>query len=155
MSRPPKKRIVRHRPRYFEFGPVCKNDDKSEFLDLTLDQLEAMRLADLEGMAQEDAANAMDVSRQTFGRIIEQARKTVVNALVNGYFLRISCDDFITFHTRELKCIACGHEWGSDAGIVNTALACPVCGSLDVIKRKRCGKNCNCPLKMRQESLTK
>lgn len=151
MSRPPKKRIVRHRPRFFEFGPMCKKNEENECLELTLDQLEAMRLADLEGMSQEDAASAMDVSRQTFGRIVEQARKVVAGALINGDVLRISCDDFILFHSRELKCIACGHEWESDIGIVTSHVKCPMCSSVDIIKRKRCGKECNCPLKVRQE----
>lgn len=150
MSRPPKKRVVRHRPRFFEFGPMCKKNEENEYLELTLDQLEAMRLADLEGMSQEDAAAFMDVSRQTFGRIVEQARKIVADAIVNGSVLRISCDDFIMFHSRELKCIACGHEWESDMGLLNSTINCPACGSLDIIKRKRCGKGCNCPLKIHQ-----
>ena len=51
---------------------------------LTLDELEALRLADLEGLYQEAAARQMGVSRQTFGRIVTEARKKSAQALVNG-----------------------------------------------------------------------
>lgn len=56
---------------------------------LDADELEAIRLADLEGMYQEDAATAMGVSRQTFGRIVSSARKKVAEGLVHGKALRI------------------------------------------------------------------
>lgn len=56
---------------------------------LTIDQAEALRLADLEGLYQEAAARKMNVSRQTFGRIIEEAHKRVADALLNGKALRI------------------------------------------------------------------
>ncbi len=56
---------------------------------LDADELEAIRLADLEGMYQEDAATAMGVSRQTFGRIVSSARKKVAEGLVYGKALRI------------------------------------------------------------------
>jgi uncharacterized protein len=52
--------------------------------ELTLDELEALRLADAEGMHQGEAASLMNVSRQTFGRIITAARGKVARALVQG-----------------------------------------------------------------------
>lgn len=60
-----------------------------EEVALTLDEFEALRLADYEGLYQEAAALRMGVSRQTFGRIVEAARKKVADALVNGKALRI------------------------------------------------------------------
>jgi predicted DNA-binding protein (UPF0251 family) len=60
-----------------------------EQVALTVDELEALRLADLEGLYQEEAAGRMNVSRQTFGRIVEAARKKVADALVNGKALSI------------------------------------------------------------------
>jgi predicted DNA-binding protein (UPF0251 family) len=51
---------------------------------LTIDELEAIRLADLEGLAHEAAARRMNVSRPTFGRIVEGARRKVAEALVHG-----------------------------------------------------------------------
>jgi predicted DNA-binding protein (UPF0251 family) len=56
---------------------------------LTLDELEALRLADLEGEYQEAAAARMGVSRATFGRIVGEARRKVAEALVQGKALRI------------------------------------------------------------------
>ena len=55
----------------------------------TLDEMEAMRLADIEGLYHGDAAVGMGVSRQTFGRILAQARKKVACALIGGKALRI------------------------------------------------------------------
>jgi len=60
-----------------------------QHINLTFDELEAIRLADLEGMYQEKAAEKMNISRQTFGRIIESAHKKIADALVNGKALSI------------------------------------------------------------------
>jgi predicted DNA-binding protein (UPF0251 family) len=56
---------------------------------LTVDEFEAIRLADLQGMYHEQAAEKMNVSRQTFGRILESAHKKIADALVNGKALSI------------------------------------------------------------------
>ncbi len=56
---------------------------------LTLDEFEALRLADLEGLYQEQAALRMEVSRPTFGRILDVAHQKVAEALVSGKALRI------------------------------------------------------------------
>jgi predicted DNA-binding protein (UPF0251 family) len=56
---------------------------------MTLDEFEAIRLADLEGLYQEQAAGRMQVSRPTFGRIIESAHRKVAEALVQGRALVI------------------------------------------------------------------
>ena len=56
---------------------------------LGFDEAEALRLADLEGFYQEAAARSMGVSRQTFGRIVETARRKVADAILNGKALRI------------------------------------------------------------------
>jgi predicted DNA-binding protein (UPF0251 family)/predicted Fe-Mo cluster-binding NifX family protein len=57
---------------------------------LGFDEAEALRLADLEGLYQEAAARSMGVSRQTFGRIVETARRKVADAVLNGKALRIA-----------------------------------------------------------------
>jgi len=61
-----------------------------EQVELTVDEFEAIRLADMEGLYQEAAAQRMNVSRQTFGRILEAAHKKVADALVNGKALSIA-----------------------------------------------------------------
>lgn len=60
-----------------------------QHINLTVDELEAVRLADLEGLYQEQAAEKMNISRQTFGRILESAHKKIADALVNGKALSI------------------------------------------------------------------
>ena len=56
---------------------------------MTLDEFEAMRLADLDGHYQEQAAKQMNVSRTTFSRIIESAHRKVADVIVHGKALRI------------------------------------------------------------------
>jgi predicted DNA-binding protein (UPF0251 family) len=65
--------------------PACR----LEWLNLTLDEFEALRLADLDGLHQEEAAARMKVSRQTFGRIVENARRKVAQVLHSGMALSI------------------------------------------------------------------
>ena len=57
---------------------------------IELDELEAIRLADAEGLYQEDAAQKMKISRQTFGRIVESAHSKIADALVNGKAIKIN-----------------------------------------------------------------
>jgi hypothetical protein len=58
-------------------------------VELTVDEFEAIRLADCERLYQEQAAERMNVSRQTFGRILDAARAKVADALVHGKALLI------------------------------------------------------------------
>jgi len=60
-----------------------------EEVRLGYDEAEALKLADLEGLYQEAAARSMGVSRQTFGRIVESARRKAADAILNGKALRI------------------------------------------------------------------
>ena len=61
-----------------------------EEVALELDEVEALRLADLEELYQADAALRMGVSRQTFANIVGRARKKVADALIHGKALRIA-----------------------------------------------------------------
>jgi predicted DNA-binding protein (UPF0251 family) len=56
---------------------------------LTVDEFEAIRLTDLEGLYQTDAAEKMSISRQTLGRILESAHRKIADALVHGKALLI------------------------------------------------------------------
>jgi uncharacterized protein len=60
-----------------------------EEVTLNADELEAIRLADLESHYQEDAATEMRISRQTFGRIIESAHRKIASAIINGKALKL------------------------------------------------------------------
>ena len=56
---------------------------------LSLDEFEAVRLADYEQLYQEEAATRMNISRQTFGRIVASARKKIADVLINAKALKI------------------------------------------------------------------
>jgi len=58
-------------------------------VSLPFEGLEAIRLADVLGLDQDAASTSMGVSRQTFGRILSEARKTIASAIVHGNALRI------------------------------------------------------------------
>jgi predicted DNA-binding protein (UPF0251 family) len=79
-----------------------------EDVTVTVDELEAIRLADLEGLYQEEAAKKMDVSRQTFGRIVESAHRKIAEALVTGKALKIEGGEIeMTTLLRKFRCTDC------------------------------------------------
>ena len=95
---------------------------------LTVDEFEAVRLADLDGLYQEQAAEKMKVSRQTFGRIIEAAHKKVAEALVKGKALKIEGGEFEMAATRKFRCDECRHSWELPYGTGRPG-GCPSCKS--------------------------
>lgn len=95
---------------------------------LTMDELEAMRLANYECFYHEQAAAKMSVSRTTFGRIVESAHKKVADVLINGKALRIEGGVVKMAEKRKFKCYDCGHEWELPFGIGRPS-GCPSCNS--------------------------
>jgi uncharacterized protein len=89
MARPCRCRRIRCNPDTNYFKPRGIPLDMLEEINLTLDELEAVRLADLEEMYQEDAAKKMNISRQTFGNIINSAHKKIADVLLNAKALKI------------------------------------------------------------------
>lgn len=89
MARPPCPRRVAGPPTCDYFKPRGVPMTQLEEVALSVDELEALRLADLEGLYHDGAAGRMGVSRATFGRIVETARRKVAEALVLGKALRI------------------------------------------------------------------
>lgn len=89
MPRPFCCRRIAGRPGAPVFKPVGVPVVELEEVVMTLDEFEALRLADLDGLYQEDAASRMNVSRPTFSRIVESAHRKVADALVHGKALRI------------------------------------------------------------------
>ncbi|MBN1835245.1 MAG: DUF134 domain-containing protein [Spirochaetales bacterium] len=84
MARPVKPRWIGFQPPGLCFLPQAVPVAPAGLLVLTIDELEAIRLADLEGLSHAEAAERMNVSRPTFGRIVEQARRKVAEGLVHG-----------------------------------------------------------------------
>jgi predicted DNA-binding protein (UPF0251 family) len=112
MSRPNKSRKIFSNPGVFYFKPVGRKLKEQDEVELSLDEFEAIRLADFEGLYQEKAAEQMNVSRQTFGNIINSAHKKIADFLINAKSLKISggaiemiTDDsnFICFGCKILK----------------------------------------------------
>ena len=98
---------------------------------LTVDEFEALRLADLEGRYHEQGGEEMDVSRQTFGRILESARRKVAEALVEGKALRIEGGNFEMREQRTFECGDCKHRWQVPFGIGRPG-SCPECKSVNI-----------------------
>ena len=90
MPRPCCKKTINNFSKYEVFKPSAIPLAELEEIILSLDELEALRLSDLEGLYQEAAARAMGISRPTFGRIIESARHKTSNAILNGKALRVT-----------------------------------------------------------------
>lgn len=89
MARPVKERQISCVPAASYYKPVGIPLRDLEEVVLGLDELEALRLADLEGLYQADAAQKMGVSRQTIGNILDSAHRKLADALLNGKALRI------------------------------------------------------------------
>ena len=77
---------------------------------ITVDEFEAVRLADLEGLYQEDAAKKMNISRQTFGNIVISAHKKIADCLVNTKALKIE-GGVVKMIERNFICYSCKNEW--------------------------------------------
>ena len=92
MVRPVKCRMIGVSPTATYFKPRGISMFMLEEVSLELDELEALRLADFEGLYQADAAERMGISRQTFANIVERARHKVADALIHGKALKISHD---------------------------------------------------------------
>lgn len=89
MPRPKCRRNVCGMPDKNYFKPRGIPTVDLEEIILTLDEFEAVRLADYEQLYQEEAAARMNISRQTFGRIIDAAHKKIADVLLNGKALKI------------------------------------------------------------------
>jgi len=87
--RPQKTRQVKCEPGERCFRPKCRPLREVEKVYLTLDEFEAVRLADVEGLEQKAAAKNMKISRPTFSRIISSAHQKIGDALVNVKAIRI------------------------------------------------------------------
>jgi predicted DNA-binding protein (UPF0251 family) len=119
MARPKMTRQIRTGLRGRAFKPQGISATELERVELTLDGLEALRLADIEGLYQEEAAQRMGISRATFARVLGAARSCVAEALVQGKLVEIGGG-------------AVTRRPGSQA-------PCPVHGG-----RRRRGRGCRC-----------
>jgi uncharacterized protein len=89
MPRPPCPRHIAHQPPCDFFKPAGIPLYDLEEVVLGADEIEALRLADVEDLFHGEAAKRMEISRQTFDRIVRRARMKTARALVGGFALRI------------------------------------------------------------------
>jgi uncharacterized protein len=130
MARPPIERSVAGVPRITLFKPAGIPARELEQTSLTVDELEAMRLVDLEALSHEQAAEVMGVSRQTVGRVLERGRASVVEALVAGKAILIGGGQY-RVQPQQRRCFACGSLWTNAPDEAHTT-TCPACGSDDI-----------------------
>ena len=143
MARPRKPRRVAFLPGATYFKPRGIPLRLLEEVQLSVEELEALRLKDLEGMEQEEAAELMGVSRPTFQRILEQAHSKVAESLVRGKALRIEGGDYEVV-PMQFHCRRCGHRWEQLAS-TNPLMTCPVCEGESSLQTPRGRSRRGCP----------
>lgn len=126
MSRPKCCRHIGAMPDRTFFQPDGAMPASCEAVLLTLDEYEAIRLADLEGLYQEQAASRMGVSRQTFGRIVEAAHRKIADVIVNGKALRIEGGPVSLAGAEPVRCPRCSRALSVVCGEENEP-SCPHC----------------------------
>ncbi|WP_410509029.1 DUF134 domain-containing protein [Methanosarcina hadiensis] len=101
-----------------------------EISNLSIEELEAIRLCDLLQMEQNEAADKMGVSRKTLWSDLQNARQKVADALVNGKAIEISGGEYVNSGECKVNflCKECDHLWEPEFDH-NRPTCCPSCGS--------------------------
>ncbi len=134
MPRRPKCRRVAFMPQVTYFKPAGIKLVGLEEVQMSVEEAEALRLKDLEGLEQGQAAVKMNVSRPTFQRVLASARQKVSDTLLNGKALKIEGGNFeMTSH--HFRC-AGNHKWhiSSDVAAEGLPVFCPTCNSKDIVE---------------------
>ena len=130
MPRPQENRIVHQPPLFSEFKPIGIRAQNIDRVSLSLDEFEAIRLADYNGLSHAEAAEEMEISRPTFSRLIEKARKKIAEFLLQGKMLTIEGGS-IHFRNNIIQCNNCGHMFKTTIGA--TIFECPACHSKNLV----------------------
>ncbi|PWB74630.1 hypothetical protein C3F09_03725 [candidate division GN15 bacterium] len=128
MARPKCARLVDGLPGTTYFKPRGIPLVDLEEVVLSVDEFEALRLADFDGLYHENAAARMFISRATFGRILESAHKKVADSLINGKAIKVEGGVIKMAQKRVFQCSACEHTWEIPFG-TGRPEACPQCSS--------------------------
>lgn len=126
MPRPKNERIVHEPPLFTDFKPAGIQGRSLKQVILSLDEYEAIRLADMEGMSHEEAADKMGVSRSTFSRLVEKSRRKLAEFIFLGKWLTIDGGN-IHFLQNIIQCSDCGQMFKT--GIDTIISKCPECQS--------------------------
>ncbi len=130
MPRPRRCRWIWTLPNVSYFKPRGIPLSQLEEVILTVDEHEAIRLSDVQGLEQEEAAKRMKISRQTFGRVLASARKKISDAIINAKAIRIEGGNFVVAE-RIFRCYACENIWEVPHGTPRPA-SCPNCGNTNI-----------------------
>ena len=116
MSRPMKYRCVESIPEITFFQPMGVPARSMQEVILSIEEAEAIRLKDLEGLDQAQGAKRMHVSRATFQRILDSARRKMAEALIQGKAIRMEGGNF-DMAIRRFRCAEKGHVWEIPFGV--------------------------------------
>jgi uncharacterized protein len=127
MPRPEKIRRINILPQAKYYKPAGIPIRNLEEITITVEEFEAIRLKDLEGLEQEEGAELMNISRPTFHRVLNSGRHKIAEALYNNKAIRIGGGNF-DIPPCHFKC-ANGHEWDIPFYISKSELpkVCPTC----------------------------
>lgn len=143
MGRQPRWRRVDFLPQVTYFKPAGIRLAHLEEVRLCVEEAEAIRLKDIEGLEQDECARKMNVSRTTFARILLSARRKMADALLNGKAIRIEGGNF-EMAVRRFRCEQ-GHEWEVPFEIMikEPPELCPTCNTPNIMAlwpwRSACG----------------
>jgi predicted DNA-binding protein (UPF0251 family) len=129
MTRPKKERIVKIPPLFSLFKPAGVRQKDLKFTELSLDEYEAIRLTDYLGLDHLEAAEEMEISRSTFSRLIEKARRKMAAFLIDGTALNIQGGN-IHFRKNLIQCLDCGFVFNMDFS--QKIESCPNCNSANL-----------------------
>lgn len=138
MPRPRKSRYIETEQPAQRFKPCIGARLSQNATTLFLDELEAIRLGDLEGLSQEDAASKMEISRSTFSRLINEAHRKIADALLFSKPIVTEGGAQQASEKRIFRCMECAHEWEMDFG-VGCPGKCPLCEGTN-FHRTNCGR---------------
>ena len=125
MSRPQKCRRVEFLPDVTYFKPAGIPLRELEEVCMSIEEIEAIRLKDLEGLEQEAGAEKMNISRPTFQRVLASARQKIADALLGGKAIRIDGGNY-EMAWRRFRCHR-GHEWELETPVSVLPESCPRC----------------------------
>jgi predicted DNA-binding protein (UPF0251 family) len=141
MRRAYRKRRVHTPPRFGHFKPVGVPRRVLNQIEVTLDEYEAIRLADYEGLEHLEASERMDISRPTFTRLVEKARRKVAQSIIEGKELVIGGGNFDFVNTLH-HCRDCGEI--TSQPIDDDTDHCHDCGSENIenLAERFAGRGC-------------
>ncbi len=133
MPRPTKLRQVTGIPAVTFFKPAGVPMGALEMVTLAFEEVEAVRLKDIEDLHQEECADRMGVSRATFHTILKSARGKLADAILNGKAIQVE-GGTVAFPGARFRCRRDGNEWTLPPGPLPgaTSVACPSCNGHDV-----------------------